>query len=246
VTIDISIKMNSGTINFCHDLVPADVPVDLSESSSSCSDSGRHQHKSRLGGRSSSFHHGISVKSDTTNNDPDDDGPSTKSNSSSDNVTRPHDRIREQLMSPVETRKIGRTRWFVILVIMGLGSGLAVGTFRWTSDLERKHMETDYEGTTATISTAVRTAMVHRLGMIASILGTAATVEGLKGTTSTAATATVTTPNWPFVTLPNFHQRAATTRHLSGALFVSIAPLVATSERVRWEEDYAPTNKAWM
>lgn len=53
--------------------------------------------------------------------------------------------------------------------------------------------------------------------------------------------------DWPFVTLSNFQQRAGNARQLSGALQVSISPLVTHEQIEKWEmfvQD--PTNNYWV
>lgn len=52
---------------------------------------------------------------------------------------------------------------------------------------------------------------------------------------------------WPFITVPHFHQTTSTVRSLSGALYVSFAPLVTNVQREEWEEYVAlPPSKSWM
>ena len=52
---------------------------------------------------------------------------------------------------------------------------------------------------------------------------------------------------WPFVTLSNFRQRAGNARHLSGALLVTISPLVTQENLAKWEEFVQdPLNNFWV
>ena len=53
--------------------------------------------------------------------------------------------------------------------------------------------------------------------------------------------------DWPFVTLSNFQQRAGNARHLSGALQVSISPLVTQDNLAQWEDFVQdPVNNYWV
>jgi len=53
--------------------------------------------------------------------------------------------------------------------------------------------------------------------------------------------------NWPYEVLPNFAQRAANARHMSGALSVRMAPVVAKEEIEVWDQFVNdPINTKWM
>jgi hypothetical protein len=52
---------------------------------------------------------------------------------------------------------------------------------------------------------------------------------------------------WPFVTLPNFQERAGNARTLSETLHVSISPIIDTKEELdRWEEYVLGEDNHWM
>jgi hypothetical protein len=50
---------------------------------------------------------------------------------------------------------------------------------------------------------------------------------------------------WPFVTMNDFQERAASTRSLSGAYKVEILPIVTDQDRAEWEA-YSVANKDWL
>jgi hypothetical protein len=50
---------------------------------------------------------------------------------------------------------------------------------------------------------------------------------------------------WPFVTLNDFQQRAASTRSLSGAYSLQLLPFVSDRDRAGWES-YSVANKGWL
>jgi hypothetical protein len=52
--------------------------------------------------------------------------------------------------------------------------------------------------------------------------------------------------NWPFRTLHNFKERAANARYLSGALSISVCPLVNVENREQWELYVNGPESAWM
>jgi hypothetical protein len=50
---------------------------------------------------------------------------------------------------------------------------------------------------------------------------------------------------WPFVTMNDFQQRAASAKGLSDAYYLEILPIVSDEIRAEWEE-YSVANKAWL
>jgi len=64
------------------------------------------------------------------------------------------------------------------------------------------------------------------------------------GVTITAS-AIVSNSTWPFVTVDQFQQRAASSRALSGAYYLQVIPIITNDTRLAWEE-YAMANKGWM
>jgi hypothetical protein len=51
---------------------------------------------------------------------------------------------------------------------------------------------------------------------------------------------------WPFVTMPNFQERAGNARALSGAIYLSINPLVPSGHLPDWEKYARGPQNAWM
>jgi hypothetical protein len=91
-----------------------------------------------------------------------------------------------------------------------------------------------------------------------SFLGSAATIiasfEGILeekiaaiaafGVTITA-TAVANNSTWPFVTIDQFQQRSASSRSLSGCLYLQISPIVTDEVRETWEE-YSVAHIGWL
>ena len=59
------------------------------------------------------------------------------------------------------------------------------------------------------------------------------------------ATAIANNSTWPFVTIDQFQQRAASSRALSGSSFLHISPIVTDETRTAWEA-YSVANKGWL
>ncbi len=64
------------------------------------------------------------------------------------------------------------------------------------------------------------------------------------GVTITAS-AVANNNTWPFVTIDQFQQRSASSRSLSGCLFLQMAPIITDDTRAAWEA-YAVANQGWL
>jgi hypothetical protein len=52
--------------------------------------------------------------------------------------------------------------------------------------------------------------------------------------------------SWPFVTLPNLQEKAGIARHMSGALFVGISPVITREHFDAWDEYIMGRSNSWM
>ena len=76
--------------------------------------------------------------------------------------------------------------------------------------------------------------IIHVLGSVASV-GVSITTHSINNGQT-----------FPFVTLPNFENRAGNARHMSGALFVGIAPIVTRDNFEAWDEYIMGESNFWM
>ena len=65
------------------------------------------------------------------------------------------------------------------------------------------------------------------------------------GVTFTAYAQSHNETTWPFITLNDFQQRAASARSLSSAYFLELLPIVTDENREAWEH-YSVANKGWL
>jgi len=62
----------------------------------------------------------------------------------------------------------------------------------------------------------------------------------------TITTSTVENNNtWPFVVFNKFQERSASARHLSGAMYLQLVPIVTDETRNEWE-GFAENNDHWL
>jgi hypothetical protein len=101
---------------------------------------------------------------------------------------------------------------------------VSVVVYLITRDAEIDEYETQYKALADTVLRAFEDIVTQKMGAISSV-GVAAIAHGVDHKR-----------DWPFLTLSSFQERSATARSLSGALFVSINPLVKETERDEWEK----------
>jgi len=61
-----------------------------------------------------------------------------------------------------------------------------------------------------------------------------------------AVTSSVEAQNWPYVTLDAFEKRASNIRYVSGAIFLSINPIVKSKDLDTWETYVQNNANSWM
>jgi hypothetical protein len=123
-----------------------------------------------------------------------------------------------------ESRNVLLLRVLVIIVLLFAAVAVSVVVYFITRFAEIDEYETQYKALADTVLRAFEDIVTQKMGAISSV-GVAAIAHGVD-----------LDREWPFVTLSFFQARAATARSLSGALFVSINPLVKETERAEWEK----------
>lgn len=71
-------------------------------------------------------------------------------------------------------------------------------------------------------------------------------VKGMSAVAGLAVTVTAEAEEWPFVTLGAFQERAKNARTLSGAVFLSVNPLVKMAQLDKWESYVQSSANSWM
>jgi hypothetical protein len=141
--------------------------------------------------------------------------------------------IKDQL-SRRETAAVLRLRVVVILIMIAAATSVSITVYYVTRNAELEEFETQYYGVADKIIQSFQEMMVE----IAAVSGMAVTasgeVLGQKG------------QEWPFVTIPNFQERAGNARTLSGAIYLSINPVVASSQLPDWEQYIRGQANSWM
>ena len=141
--------------------------------------------------------------------------------------------IKDQLTKS-ETKLVFRLRLLVISVLIVAGAGVAITMYLLPHRAAQTSFQTQYDGL------AVRITDVFQ-----EILGEMALI-GTLGVQATSYAIDNGTISWPSVTVSNFQSRASGVRSRSGALYVSINPVVATGDVTAWEDYVQGGANYWM
>jgi hypothetical protein len=123
---------------------------------------------------------------------------------------------------------------FVMIILLLAAVGVSIAVFLITKSSETEEFENQYEGAAEEIVESFE-GIIEKVGTISSI-GVEAISHGMDRPDV----------RWPFITLSSFQQRLSTARILSGALYVTISPLVSDGERYEWEKYVVGEQSDWM
>jgi len=194
-------------------------------------------------------------------------GTETLNRSEANNADDEINMIREELTRD-ETRLVFRQRMIVLLVLVATGIAMSYTIHRIIHQANLDAFQSEFEGNAATIvATLDGTHYVeqcccllclplcrllycsphgctnhiwsdHFLAL--DIVARTASTAGLAVTVAEEA------QNWPYATLTAFEKRASNIRFLSGAIFVSINPIVKTVDLDSWESYVQSNASSWM
>jgi hypothetical protein len=123
-----------------------------------------------------------------------------------------------------ETEHVLMLRVLVVLVLLLAAVAVSIVVYTITENAEIDEFETQYTALSETVLRTFEEIVTEKMGAISSV-SVAAIAHGVDHHRE-----------WPFVTLSFFQERSATARSLSGALSVSINPVVSDAQRSEWEK----------
>jgi hypothetical protein len=147
-------------------------------------------------------------------------------------ATEGSDADKDQLAQK-ETHDVFLLRVLVVIVLLLAAVAVSLVVFFITKKAEVDEFETQYTALADTILRAFEDIITQKLGAISSV-GVAAIAHGIDHDKS-----------WPLLTLSSFQERSATARSLSGALFISLNPVVSDTQRTDWEK-FVVKKSGWI
>ena len=165
----------------------------------------------------------------STNNDSTTDANSNRTGGTEDDLQT----IKEALTQK-ETKQVFRLRVIVILILLGAAASISATVYHITHSGEVEEFEAEYFSSAGKIIDALQEVMVA-----------ISAVSGI-GVIATSY-AEERQQEWPFVALNSaFHEKTNNARALSGALYLSMNPLVEADEREEWEKFVLGNSSDWM
>jgi hypothetical protein len=130
---------------------------------------------------------------------------------------------RAHQLAATESRKIRRTKNFVMLFLFIIMVGLSVATYFRISNGEYGEFERQFHEDSNKVLTTMGSNLVRTLEASDAFV------------VSIISLASATNQSWPFVVVPDFAVRAEKIRSLANAVYVNTYPLVQPNERKEWE-----------
>lgn len=147
-----------------------------------------------------------------------------------------------------ETKQVFRLRVVVVLILIAAATGISLTVYFLTKNAEEEEFEVQYYGLADKIIEHFQD-MMQKMSAVSG-LAVAATAHSESMEEMWAqkwgALELDIPVAWPFVTLPNFQERGGNVRSLSGAIYVSINPIVTTEQLPYWESFVQGEANKWM
>jgi len=132
-----------------------------------------------------------------------------------------------------ETQAVFRLRLIVLFVLLIASLAVSLIVYNITSNSLEKQTSSDFDGAAKKVTETFLEIAETKIGALASFA------------VAVIANSLDLQQDWPFVTLSNFQQRAATARSQSGALNLMLVPLVDTVERAQWQQ-FVQNQSSWL
>lgn len=143
------------------------------------------------------------------------------------------DSSEEEELASKETKAVFRLRLLVILALFLAAAGVSLGVYMITKNSEEDEFNAQVDGNSQKIINSFEEIFKEKFAAL-STLGVSFT-----------SYATGHNKTWPFVTMNDFQQRAASARRVSDALYTQILPIITEENRALWEE-YSVREKGWL
>ena len=138
-----------------------------------------------------------------------------------------------KLLAKKETRDVLRLRILVLLALLLATLAVSLTVYFITKRAQEEEFNSGFQGNAQKLMDSFNQIVELKIGAITSLA---------ISFTSYARSQNAT---WPFVTMNDFQQRAASARALSDCLFLELLPLITDETRADWEE-YALIEKGWL
>ncbi len=141
----------------------------------------------------------------------------------------------KNVLAKHETQQVFRLRILVILILIAAATSISVTIYFIVRNADTDEFELQYYGAANKVVDAFQEVLVQMSAV--SGIAVSVTADTLKANS---------TESWPFVTMSNFQERAGSARKLSGAIYVSINPIVESNKLSKWERYVQSDANYWV
>lgn len=174
-------------------------------------------------------------------------GNSTNSNRTGETTDDDLNTIKNSLAKQ-ETTQVFRLRVAVVLILIAAATAISLSVYFITKNSEEEEFVAQYEGVANKILGHFEQIMVEMSAVSGLAVAATTHLEQVKTLyEDLPENYTIDFPvDWPYVTMPSFQERAGNVRSLSGAIYVSINPVIDKSELPVWESYVQSDANMWM
>ena len=171
-------------------------------------------------------------------------GQSTRTGGSEDDANSVKDSLAKK-----EGNRLFRLRIAFVSILVAIALSISLMVYYLTKDTEEEDFESQYSAVADNVIQHLEEIMVE-MSAVSGLAVTATThaesVLKIRMARNATNDQILTPAEWPFVTLPNFQQTAGNVRMFSGALYVSVNPVVDKDELPLWESYVEGEANQWM
>lgn len=143
-----------------------------------------------------------------------------------------------------ESRQVFRLRIVVVLILVAAAASISFAIYYITRNAEIDTFEQQYSAVADKIIDSFQRVLVEMSAV--SGIAVAATAETQMHYSENGDAIESEAGTWPFVTISNFQERGGNAQTLSGALYISISPIVEAEELADWERYVLSGANSWM
>jgi hypothetical protein len=147
-----------------------------------------------------------------------------------------------------ETKQVFRLRVAVVLILIAAATSVSLAVYFITKNSEKEEFEIQYTGVAKKILDNFEKIIVEMSAVSGLAVAATTSAEQMQLFYSTVGVSVETEYpiGWPFITLSDFQQRAGNVKSVSGAIYVSVNPIVSADEVPLWESYVQSDANKWM
>lgn len=174
-------------------------------------------------------------------------GNSTNSNRTGDTTDDDLNTIKNSLAKE-ETKQVFRLRVAVVLILIAAATSVSLAVYFITKNSEKEEFEIQYTGVAKKILDNFEKIIVEMSAVSGLAVAATTSAEQMQLFYSTVGVSVETEYpiGWPFITLSDFQQRAGNVKSVSGAIYVSVNPIVSADEVPLWESYVQSDANKWI